>query len=1124
MKNKVISLLLCIVLCLSLCIPALGAFNDDVKVAAALDQAELDYDANNDQTVTLTVKLSKSVELYSVYFEADLPSGLKLAGISGDIKYKNADYSLDTGVVSWYDSENTTVTNLAILKITAPKGTKAGEYEVGVKEIELATAGENNGDNWMEGGKIYATLTIRESEPEPEEIPEYKEALNAVEEYLAATVTNPKVNSTYGEWAVLALNRGGVAKPGWNDTYLENLKAHVDKLNGVLSEDAYTEYSRVILALTSMGVDASSFETDKATYDLVTPLLDKDKDGTYIAEIQGNNGTIFALLALDSHGYLPGAEGKAARADFIASLKENQMESGAWSISGGGANTDTTAAAIYALAPYYLDKSKLKDLGGSVTYAEVQDMVDRALEYLSGIQKANGGFGSPEADSWVVIALATLGRDAAADKDFVKENGSVLDDLLRYFDESTGGFKNNLNGKTNQMSTEEAAYALVAYDRFKNGENTLFDMSDVSFGQKQDDKDDPLVTVTFHLQGGKSDVIKDGEEKTYTKGDEGKALPKPTKDNYSFEGWFDLSEGGTKYTSVSANLPEDLYAQWKSSGGGGGGGSSEDKIKVTFRLIGAEKADKKVDLGKEEYMPDYVTWVATTKYEMDEGDTVYDLWVKATRENRISSIGAEDNYIKTVYAPESLGGYALSEFTNGPRSGWMYTINGSHPGYGLVEQELHDGDRIIFHYVNDYSYEVPDWFESDSSLGDGSYYSRWLKAPDRVGASGGGLGAGAKGGSGDSGSSSLEPTIDGDTIWLHAEVEHSEGGSAYAADAKLTKETAEKGLEKAKDKSKLKVWVEIEDSNRLVLSIEPEAVQAIAKASAGLRVGCSRGVIEIDGEAVAKMSELGGEARITISYDDWYEKTRLSVTVNHQIVDVMMKVELPALDDIAAVFIVGSDGSLTVIRKSAVVNDRAYANVPSGSTVQIIGQRKFYYDVKAEDWFANAVYFVNTHELMNSVEKRAVFAPNDPMTRAMLVTVLFRLEDEPETDGSLSFADVKEDSWYADAVAWAAENGIVLGNGEGFAPNDNITREQIATILFRYAKHIGLDTSVSGNLSQFKDCDTISPWAQEAMAWAVGVSLFKGDDTGSLNPQGNATRAQVATLLMRLVKLIAVSR
>ena len=164
-------------------------------------------------------------------------------------------------------------------------------------------------------------------------------------------------------------------------------------------------------------------------------------------------------------------------------------------------------------------------------------------------------------------------------------------------------------------------------------------------------------------------------------------------------------------------------------------GSSGNRISVSFRLIGAEQATRDVDLGEDPYLPAYVTWIPTTTYELNAGATVYDLWVLATGETGIRSVGADRNYVKTVYAPNTLGGYSLSEFANGRRSGWMYTINGSHPGYGLKEQPLHDKDVVVWHFVNDYSYEVDDWYSEGSwqALGDGSYYNLWLKAPDRLG-------------------------------------------------------------------------------------------------------------------------------------------------------------------------------------------------------------------------------------------------------------------------------------------------------------------------------------------------------------------------------------------------------
>jgi hypothetical protein len=126
-------------------------------------------------------------------------------------------------------------------------------------------------------------------------------------------------------------------------------------------------------------------------------------------------------------------------------------------------------------------------------------------------------------------------------------------------------------------------------------------------------------------------------------------------------------------------------------------------ISVTFRLIGSTKSSGYIDLGTPQLYrgAEYVTWIGTREYTMPGGSTVYDLFVKALADAGIAANGQDSNYVKTVIAPE---GYKLSEFTNGKRSGWMYTINGWHPGYGLKEQSLTNGAEVIWHYVNDYAY------------------------------------------------------------------------------------------------------------------------------------------------------------------------------------------------------------------------------------------------------------------------------------------------------------------------------------------------------------------------------------------------------------------------------------
>ena len=161
-------------------------------------------------------------------------------------------------------------------------------------------------------------------------------------------------------------------------------------------------------------------------------------------------------------------------------------------------------------------------------------------------------------------------------------------------------------------------------------------------------------------------------------------------------------------------------------------------ITVTFRLVGANPATQFVDLSKSDYMPDYVTWIPTTEYTIPLDSTMFDLFTMAMTTAKLTSIGADSGYVKTINAPESLGGYALSEFTNGKRSGWMYTVNGHHPGVGLTDYTFASDTyvaeagtqpiMVVWHYVNDYAYEVDDWHTG--SQGNDSIWNKWLDAPD----------------------------------------------------------------------------------------------------------------------------------------------------------------------------------------------------------------------------------------------------------------------------------------------------------------------------------------------------------------------------------------------------------
>ena len=172
-------------------------------------------------------------------------------------------------------------------------------------------------------------------------------------------------------------------------------------------------------------------------------------------------------------------------------------------------------------------------------------------------------------------------------------------------------------------------------------------------------------------------------------------------------------------------------------------------------------------------------------------------------------------------------------------------------------------------------------------------------------------------------------------------------------------------------------------------------------------------------------------------------------------------------------------------------------------------------DVSTYDWFYDAVMYAYSNGIMNGLDTN-VFGPNETTTRAMLVTMLYRAVGEPAVSGSNTFRDVAANTWYTDAIIWASTNGIVTGVDDGlFNPNGAITREQLATILYRYAKYVGDDVSASASLAGFTDAGSISDYAKDAMSWAVAAGLFEGRDNGKLEPTGTATRAEIATVFMR---------
>ena len=213
-----------------------------------------------------------------------------------------------------------------------------------------------------------------------------------------------------------------------------------------------------------------------------------------------------------------------------------------------------------------------------------------------------------------------------------------------------------------------------------------------------------------------------------------------------------------------------------------------------------------------------------------------------------------------------------------------------------------------------------------------------------------------------------------------------------------------------------------------------------------------------------------------------------------------------------------SDSSLTnqVSEVSLTKNMTVYAGWRADENPDIVVNP--FTDVSEKDWFYNDAMFVYKNGLMLGTSK-ALFSPHGTATRGMMATILWRMEGSLAPKGENSFTDVEAGRWYADAITWAAENGIFAGYSmDKFGPDDPITREQLTAIFYRYADYKGYKLTITGNLDKFEDADKITDYAKTVMQWAVGNGLIKGKSENLLDPQGTATRAEISAMLHRFVE------
>ena len=830
----------------------------------------------------------------------------------------------------------------------------------------------------------------------------YEAQLSSALAYLKRTVDQPQANENTGaEWAILSAARFGcdsaAYKNEWYAPYADNLAALLKRNGGRFSES--TNYERVVLALTALGQDAMHYKANGTTYDLVTPLTEKT-GGVYKATVKGTTSTAFAIIALDSRPYSP--ENRAAAAEMVAYLVGEQMANGAWYATKDKkdeADVDATAMVLTALARHRSESG-------------VEAAITKALSWLAGVQGTKG-YGTTESNAQVVVALSALGIDCTTG-DFVKGSSNPLTALLSTQLPSGGFMHASSSVGENAMSTEQAAYALVAYYRFKHSQNSLFNMSDAvdllpkdtgaadvvrmieELGTVTDCKRSTYLAIAaieaaydrltdaqrenvtnyqeFLRQKARFQTLLD-EYRTARLKELEDYYGKLKQSDYTTDQWNKITEA---YRTGRAAISSAQYAEQADAALSTAKADMDayvkgDTIEVSFRLIGDFPESYTSDhLG-------YVNWIETESYTLKTGSTVYDLFTTALKQAGLSSTGAEKGYVRSITAPAVLGGYTLSEFDNGSGSGWMFTVNGTHGNSALTDHVLKNGDRVVWHYVDNYATEEKKftWLEAED-ITPSEYVRRHISDVAVAGKNG-----------------SIEPTLT----------------------------TGDLG-------------------RTVTFKFKPDA---------GYRVRD----VKVNGKSVGAV--------------DSYTYSGLKI----------------------------------------------YSRI----TVEFTNGTMPFTDVHTNDWFYNDVAYVYEAGLFAGTSD-TTFSPYASMTRGMLVTVLYRLEGRPSVTGTSVFDDVARGAYYEKAVIWAAEHKIVNGTGGSkFSPDANVTREQMAAILYRYAQYKGYRTNSRAGLSGFADYQTVSSYAETPMQWAVAEKLINGSN-GSLLPRGNATRAQVAAILHRFVENI----
>ncbi|OME30856.1 S-layer protein [Paenibacillus odorifer] len=979
------------------------------------------------------------------------PPVITVSGIQDKQEVSNKDISFKVAVTDNVYSDIIPEVKLNGVTLSPANGEYKASLNSGSNAITVTAldgAGNKTNVTYQVTYKLETTVAV-------------KQQLNKSLAYILNTVKNPSFGTGSGEWSILSLARANYTVPnGYYDLYYNNVAtkiASIIKEDGKLDANKSTENSRAILGLTSIGKDI----TNVAGYDLRKALADYQ----YIQK-QGNNGPIFALIALDSHNYeIPVVDGvteqttreKLVQYILDKEVKKGTAQAGGWALGVTKADIDMTAMAMQALAPYY------------ATRDDVKAAVDRAIQWLSDNQNNQGGFTSwgstsSESISQVIVALTGVGVDPHTDARFVKSGNSLIDALLS-FAAPEGGFKHILTGKVDNMATDQGTYALVSYDRLINHSSRLFDMNDVKVEQ-------PEEPGPGQPEGPKEFPLPSGEN------------PKVEIPNDANDYIVPISTGDSN-KEITVAIPE----------------GNQSKVSVNL--------PSNSDLPQIEAIKGNVSVVIPKGAKVTSGDASAIELISALTggesalKDSVNQIIPGDKKLDNILQTFSMGGSARVEFSQFITLTFK-DLKGKDAAYiqnGTPHaiQKFASDDLGFASGKSEYAYDSGnDLIVKTNHFTDYiAYASSAVQTPGGDGGNGNGEGNGSGNGEGNGsnnggGTTPSKPyvilsvdklTINKGYVVPSVQVELQSGDTVWSV------------LKRVLDSR----GIDYRDSwNSDFGSVYVESIAGDGEFDHGSGSGWMYNVNGKYPNYGASSYDLSAGDRI-----QWRYTTNLGVDLNAPI-PTMSPTPTPKPGATPA------PGGGANPEGSGDPNVSPSPTVtPKDPTQNTNDIKQLYTDAdKISSWAYSAIETATVKGYIQG--NNGQVNPKAYITRAEFTKILVSaLELDIKSDKGITYKDVALGDWFYPYVNAAHKAGLITGFNNEFKPNDKITREQMAAIIVRA---LAIPATKPG--TAIKDINTVSAWAKADVETVVATGLMLGDDN-QFKPKELVTREMAAVVATR---------